>query len=152
MEEIKPCPFCGSECFIESQFFGDSEDELFRVRCKDSLHALDWWEGKPERAVSVWNQRTKPAKMYLVYYSRIRPFFGSYDEDLLFVTENKEKADAYVEKFNAILKKWRDYYRDLLNRHPYRTDRTTSIPEWIMFRSFKLGKIHQCFYKELEVR
>lgn len=151
MDKIKPCPFCGAECGVRG--VNGVDEDLYRIRCNESAeHGQLCWYSSEEEAIKAWNQRAKPEKMYLVYYSQIHLLFGSYSEDLLFVTENKEKAEAYVEKFNAGLKKWKDYYRGVLDRHQYEAENTASSPKWIISRFYQLGNIHQCFYKELEVR
>ena len=52
-----PCPFCGSDTEIETNTFGDSMTEYYRVNCKQKGHSLDWWSDTIDEAISVWNER-----------------------------------------------------------------------------------------------
>lgn len=57
MTEIKPCPFCGSECIIISKFLGGIINK-YRVRCNDNnRHSLDSWCASEEEAIAEWNER-----------------------------------------------------------------------------------------------
>lgn len=47
-------------------------------------------------------------KTYIVKYSR--GGWDDYSENILFATTDKKTATKYVTKFNAILKKWKEYY------------------------------------------
>jgi len=58
MEEIKKCPFCGSDSVIDLTTFGDSTFKFYRVRCiGEDGHALDNWQDTPEEAIKFWNKR-----------------------------------------------------------------------------------------------
>jgi hypothetical protein len=55
LEEIKPCPFCGSDASVENEFGMD-----FWIRCKgEDGHtegALSMYES-PMQAITQWNRR-----------------------------------------------------------------------------------------------
>jgi len=51
------CPFCGSDCELETTTFGDCMTDYFRINCKENGHSLDWWEETKEKAIVVWNER-----------------------------------------------------------------------------------------------
>jgi len=87
------------------------------------------------------------SKMYLVTYS-----LGSYEdyhEHDIFVTKSEEKAQKYIEKFNRILEKWKDYYNKA-----YREIRVISNKkeERISDRYFQLHDITGAYYEPIEVR
>lgn len=52
MDELKPCPFCGSKNVIMKRYHG-----LFGVEC-DSCYRPSWgyWKTK-EQAIKAWNRR-----------------------------------------------------------------------------------------------
>jgi|694.fasta_scaffold116882_7 hypothetical protein len=82
--------------------------------------------------------------MYIVLYST-----GSYDDYCkvpVFVTDDKEKADKYVEKFNRIYDKWSTYYSE--NRDEPFINLEHSVIENIFYFS-DLGK---AFINEIEFR
>ena len=55
MEELKPCPFCGSE----AEYYSDCE--MVKVRCSnyDCWCQLVTWFDEPEEAAEEWNRRTE---------------------------------------------------------------------------------------------
>jgi len=66
---------------------------------------------------------------------------------------NKEKAEAYRDKFNTILYKWQEYFKqyvdpakDWLQEDIYYSD------SWISNKWIKIKDIHQAFIIELKVR
>ena len=89
-------------------------------------------------------------KMYLVKYSG-----GSYDDwfsEDIFITSKKYKATKYVNKFNRILKKWKEYYsqfEDDKYRFPWIKDEFVDkhFDRWNSLR-----KINKCYFEEIEVR
>jgi len=84
--------------------------------------------------------------MVLVSYSR-----GSYEdyrEIHLFVTDDKEKAEKYIQKANAILEKWSLFYEEKS------TDEANGDYEQYTFtpRYVQLDEINGFFTKEIESR
>lgn len=82
--------------------------------------------------------------MYIVKYN-----YGSYDDFTrinVFVTNDEEKAKAYVEKFNAILKKWKEYWKQYENEDGWMEDED-KFQKWL--RIADMGKAYYC---EIEVR
>lgn len=60
MGELKPCPFCGSDC--EFQPYSSYESNGYRVRCLGAGHALDWWCDTKKDAADIWNRRAGERK------------------------------------------------------------------------------------------
>lgn len=79
-------------------------------------------------------------KMYLVEYSSGQ--YEDYRTYQIFVTDNEQVAIAYINKFNAILKKWQEYYLEYgKNPHnPYNG------------REYTIHEIHVAYKTEIEVR
>lgn len=85
--------------------------------------------------------------MYIVKYSA-----GSYDdwhEVDLFVTNSKETADKYVERFNNLIPKLKEYNKKFENKKK----------EWIMKKYWKfynrwnkINDVNRCYYRELNER
>lgn len=78
-----------------------------------------------------------------------------YLQTIIFVTLDKDKAEAYREKYNSMLKKWRDYYYQYCNegywgliqpKDEYMYDDRISI------RVEQLGDMHDCWVEEVELR
>ena len=56
--ELKPCPFCGSDCAVYSEQF----DSGYYIICSgDNCDATigDWRVLNREKAIKAWNRRTK---------------------------------------------------------------------------------------------
>lgn len=68
--------------------------------------------------------------------------FGDHYEKIIFATTDKEFAEKYVNKFNGILKKWKEYHT---------TNSTDSNYEHLD-RLDSLDNIHECYYEKLELR
>ena len=91
----------------------------------------------------------KEKEMYIVKY-----YGGSYDdfyEHIVFVTDNKKTATNYVRKFNSILKKWKDHYKQY-------TEKKFMIP-WLKDehidkynRWSSLRNVTKCYYEKVEQR
>jgi Fe-S oxidoreductase len=84
--------------------------------------------------------------MYIVKYSG-----GEWDDYYtsdIFVTSNKEVAEKYVEKFNNILKKWKEYYSQFAG--DYGSIKEEYIEMYDRFYSLK--GINKCYFKEIEIR
>lgn len=58
MTEIKPCPFCGSDCGVHSVSVSGMGNH-YRIRCvSNKKHCLDSWWVTEEEAIVEWNERT----------------------------------------------------------------------------------------------
>ena len=71
----------------------------------------------------------------------------------IFVTNSKETAEAYVSKFNKILKKWKSYYRkyegySALGNRWLKDEYIEQHHE----RWYALRNITECYYQEIDVR
>ena len=55
MSELKPCPFCGGEAMVHSDF----RERLWTVSCKSRLecYAIEDYYPSQEEAISAWNKR-----------------------------------------------------------------------------------------------
>lgn len=88
-------------------------------------------------------------KMYIVSYCG-----GSYDDwyEAIFVTSKKSTATKYVTKFNKILKKWKEHYKQY-------EDKEFGM-DWIKDEYVKqhfnrwnsLRDINKCYWSEIELR
>lgn len=89
-------------------------------------------------------------KIYIVRYSG-----GDYDgryEVNIFATDKKTTATKYVTRFNKILKKWKEHYKQY--------ERDDLIMKWIkdeyldlyFDRWDKLRNIDKCYWNEMELR
>ena len=100
MEELKPCPFCGSE----AEYY--SECEMIKVRCSnyDCWCALVTWFDEPEEATEEWNKRA----VDIVRCEECKYFEADYIRDVegipLIITDSvcsfwgrgcKTKSDGY---------------------------------------------------------
>ena len=59
MEELKPCPFCGSEARIVTNNAGS-----VRIKCTNIYKCgarQEWW-GMEEDAIKAWNRRAGEAE------------------------------------------------------------------------------------------
>ena len=84
--------------------------------------------------------------MYLVWYAG-----GGWDNEFtveLFVTKDKKLATDYVEKFNSILRKWQDYYRQFTDDGFLMDDYESKY----FMRWDCLSEINGCYWREIEVR
>ena len=92
------------------------------------------------------------SKMYIVRYCG-----GSYEDWRkvdIFVTAKKSEATKYVTKFNKILKKWKEHYKQYETKGPY-----FPFP-WIKDeyvekhynRWSSLRNVDKCYWDEIELR
>jgi hypothetical protein len=89
-------------------------------------------------------------KIYIVKYG-----FGGYDdytEVIIFATINEATAKKYVQRFNRILKKWKEHYAQYENgERGFRWLKDeyaeTHFERWNMLREIK-----GCFYHQVELR
>lgn len=70
--------------------------------------------------------------------------FDDYHVLYVFATESKEKAEAYVEKFNRIIPKAKEYYNRLYD--------DLNIEDEQFDRYFKYYDTNEAFIQEIEVR
>ena len=85
------------------------------------------------------------SEMFLVYYT-----YGGFDDFTrisIFVTEDEELAKRYVEKFNRILKYWKDYWNTIVNE-----DNWLDNDEYDFRRWYKITETNEAQYKNIEVR
>jgi hypothetical protein len=92
-------------------------------------------------------------KIYLVKY-----WGGDWDDHythIVFATTNKSVATKYVKKFNSVLKKWKEYYKQF----EYKNDEIWGTG-WIKNehieqhynRWSRLRSIDKCYWDEVEIR
>ena len=89
-------------------------------------------------------------KMYIVRYCG-----GSYDdwyEDNVFVTTKKSTATKYVTKFNKILKKWKEHYKQYEGKEFGMDWIKDEYVEQHFHRWNSLRKITECYWDEIELR
>ena len=93
--------------------------------------------------------------MYLVKYCG--GTYGDFHSVNIFVTPNKATAIKYVEKFNRILKKWKEYYSqfEIKEGFGFNTlsfDVTNDYYYGKFCRWNTLSEIDECYYDEISVR
>lgn len=94
--------------------------------------------------------KLKMDKMYIVRY-----YGCSYDDAYevnLFVTNKKTTATKYVTRFNSILKKWKEHYKQYEETEygmPWLKDEYT---EKYFDRWNSLRNISKCYWNEIEFR
>lgn len=90
-------------------------------------------------------------KSYVVQYQggEIDDYFNV----IIFVTNGKDKAKKYVERFNSSLEKWKDYYSQ------YEEERESEY-RWIkdeyvskhFNRWYEINNIDKCYFEEINLR
>jgi len=55
-----------------------------------------------------------------------------------FVTEDKSQAQKFVDKYNRILLKWKPYWEEVYNNHPYDTIFNS---RYYVFTEFQLAQV-----------
>jgi hypothetical protein len=90
-------------------------------------------------------------KTYLVSY-----YGGRYEDTfdvVIFTTNKKSTATKYCTKFNTLLKKWKNYYKQFeTQKYGIMTWIADEHIETKFYRWNKLKKITKCCYKEISVR
>ena len=91
------------------------------------------------------------SKIYLVKYCN-----GDYDhyhDTIVFATNKKSTATKYVTKFNKILKKWKEYYKqfEVVQWGGYNWIADEHIERHFL-RWNALRGIEKCYWIEIEVR
>ena len=56
MSELKPCPFCGGEAYMETHRFNNLPD-TFSVRCKHCKVQTYSFYNTEQEALNAWNRR-----------------------------------------------------------------------------------------------
>jgi hypothetical protein len=85
-------------------------------------------------------------KMYIVAYSS-----GSYEdwrEHLIFVTQDKEKAEKYIEKANNLLVKCKEFY----DKKSSEELDANLVEFFFTSRSMDFNHVNRFYIKEIEVR
>jgi len=88
--------------------------------------------------------------IYIVKYS-----CGSYDdymENIIFATHNKSTATKYVTRYNTILKKWKEYYRQFEEKIYSINWIKEEFMETKYDRWSNLSELNGCFWEEVEIR
>ena len=97
-----------------------------------------------------------PQAIVMTSYYLVRYSGGSYEDAfdvVVFATNKKSTATKYCTKFNKLLKKWQNYYKQFETKK-------YGIMTWIadehidtkFYRWNKLQKISRCYYEEVSVR
>jgi len=89
-------------------------------------------------------------KMYIVRYCG-----GSYDdfyEANVFVTDKKTTATKYVTKFNKILKKWKEHYKQYESKELGMNWINDEYVQQHFDRWNSLQNINKCYWNEIELR
>ena len=90
-------------------------------------------------------------KIYLVRYSG-----GSWDDyysEVIFATSKKTKATKYVTKFNKMLKKWKEYYKQFEEtKFGVIQCVKDEYVETHFHRWDKLKNIDKCYYEKIPIR
>lgn len=88
-------------------------------------------------------------------YYLVRYCGGSYDDyysAVIFVTNKKSTATKYVTKFNRVLKKWKDYYKQFeSNKYGFNWIADEHV-EKHFDRWNSLQNITKCYYEEVPFR
>jgi hypothetical protein len=85
--------------------------------------------------------------MYLVYYSQ-----GVWDDHVdinIFVTHDEIKAQAYVNKFNTMLNKWKAYYKETVD-----TENAWKLAhiDAKVNRAYQIMEVNRAYIETIEIR
>ena len=89
-------------------------------------------------------------KVYLVQYCG-----GNWDDYYthhIFVTRDKNVAEKYVDKFNTMLEKWTNYYKQFERNPEFGAWIADEHVEQHFNRWHGLNNITRCYYTEIEFR
>lgn len=81
---------------------------------------------------------------YIVFYSE--GSHGDYSVIELFVTKDYEVAQKYIDKFNAMLEKWTEYYHKLVDKFEYKTSQHI-IDRWNQLYEINEASISKIDYR-----
>lgn len=72
---------------------------------------------------------------------------------IIFTTNSKDKAKKYVEKFNSILKRWKDHYSQYEDEIElgYRWIKDKYFNKYFN-RWYEINNIDKCYFEEIELR
>lgn len=63
MSELKPCPFCGGEAYIQG---GENEDCPWFIDCNKCQCEIEYFSVTKQQAIDAWNER-KLIKLHTIY-------------------------------------------------------------------------------------
>lgn len=89
-------------------------------------------------------------KIYIIKYRG--GDYEDYYEKIIFATTYKTKAIAYVRRFNRILKKWKNYYKQFETKHCGITWIKEEYIDKYFQRWYSLQEIDRCFFESIELR
>jgi hypothetical protein len=85
--------------------------------------------------------------MYLVYYSQ-----GVWDEHVdinIFVTHDETKAQAYINKFNTLLSKWKSYSQQIAE---YENAWKLAHIDAKVNRAYQIMEVNKAYIEKIEIR
>jgi hypothetical protein len=89
-------------------------------------------------------------------YYLVRYYGGSYEDSfdvVVFATKKKSTATKYCTKFNKLLKKWKEHYKQFeTKKYGIMTWIADEHIETKFYRWNKLQKISRCYYEVVSVR
>ena len=88
-------------------------------------------------------------KMYLVKYSTGSTGYD-YCQIEVFVTNSRETADKYVERFNKKLDYWIEYMKSFKDEYGFRDEKKCTTA--ISYRYYDIIEMGHSFIEEVEVR
>ena len=78
--------------------------------------------------------------------------YDGYYNKSIFVTKDKNKAIKYCEKFNRILKNYKDYYKKFEdNKRGFRCLKDKYVNKYFN-QWYRLKDIEKCYYDKIEIR
>lgn len=83
--------------------------------------------------------------MFIVKYS-----YGDWDDFSrinIFVTDSEKTAKEYVERFNAILNKWKAYWKQFENSDGWFEDSSDKFNRWL-----QITDTNEAYYDKIEMR
>jgi hypothetical protein len=87
--------------------------------------------------------------MKTIYIIKYCGGFEDYFENIIFATFNKKLAQKYVEKYNRILNKWKEHYRQYEDDEGFLDDIHSN---YIYYRYEKILNLKNCFYEKIKIR
>ena len=96
-----------------------------------------------------------PQTAVMTSYYLVRYYGGSYDDyynAVIFATNKKSTATKYCTKFNKLLKKWKNYYKQYETKEYGMSWLAQEHIEKHFMRWNRLQKISRCYYEVVSVR